>query len=188
MYQKRAVCMYVCIQVCMYSPQITSWSVEDVSLAAMQGSVSVSNVRYYPTWKHSPLKERNEQGCYNAIQTAWCLQLGCVSLRLPIADLVRSLPSLRNALMLFEFFTTAKMNCDLLDCALKSSWMLKRFRKNISPSWVIIYPEDGADMFIRNVCIHLNHDPHNYIYPFILVPSHTLNGVFWFVICFGLIE
>jgi hypothetical protein len=22
------------------------------------------NVRYYPTRKHSPLKERNEQGCY----------------------------------------------------------------------------------------------------------------------------
>jgi hypothetical protein len=42
----------------------------------MQGSASGSNVRYYPTWKHSPLKERNEQGCHNA-WTARCLQLGC---------------------------------------------------------------------------------------------------------------
>jgi hypothetical protein len=41
-----------------YSPQI-------MSLAAMQGSASGSNVRYYPTWKHSPLKEKNEHGCYN---------------------------------------------------------------------------------------------------------------------------
>jgi hypothetical protein len=36
------------------------------SLAAIQGSASGSNVHYYPTRKHSPLKERNEQGCYNA--------------------------------------------------------------------------------------------------------------------------
>jgi hypothetical protein len=34
---------------------------KNVSLAAMQGTASGSNVRYYPTWKHSPLKERNEQ-------------------------------------------------------------------------------------------------------------------------------
>jgi hypothetical protein len=34
--------------------------------AAMQDSASESNVRYYPTWKHSPLKEKDEQGCYNA--------------------------------------------------------------------------------------------------------------------------
>jgi hypothetical protein len=40
------------------SPQI-------MSLAAMQDSASGSNVRYYPTWKHSPLKEKNEHGCYN---------------------------------------------------------------------------------------------------------------------------
>jgi hypothetical protein len=38
----------------------------NASLAAMQGSASGSNVRYYLTWKHSPLKEGNEQGCYNA--------------------------------------------------------------------------------------------------------------------------
>jgi hypothetical protein len=57
----------------------------NASLAAMQGSPSGSNVRYYPTWKHSPLKERNEKGCYNA-WTARCLQLGCESLRLFIAD------------------------------------------------------------------------------------------------------
>jgi hypothetical protein len=29
------------------------------SIAAMQGSASGNNVRYYSTWKHSPLKERN---------------------------------------------------------------------------------------------------------------------------------
>jgi hypothetical protein len=56
------------------------------SLAAMPGSASGINVCYYPTWKHSPVKERNEQGCYNAIQTDRCLQLGCESLRLIIAD------------------------------------------------------------------------------------------------------
>jgi hypothetical protein len=28
----------------------------------MQGSASVNNVRYYPTFKHSPLEKRNEQG------------------------------------------------------------------------------------------------------------------------------
>jgi hypothetical protein len=38
----------------------------NANLAAMQGSAGGSNVRYYPTLKHSPLKERNEQGCYNA--------------------------------------------------------------------------------------------------------------------------
>jgi hypothetical protein len=38
----------------------------NASLAAMQSSASGSNVRYYPTWKHSHLKERNEQDCYNA--------------------------------------------------------------------------------------------------------------------------
>jgi hypothetical protein len=32
-----------------------------MSLAAMQGSANGSSVRYYPTRKHSPLKERNEQ-------------------------------------------------------------------------------------------------------------------------------
>jgi hypothetical protein len=37
----------------------------NATLAAMQGSASGSKVRYYPTWKHSSLKERNEQGCYN---------------------------------------------------------------------------------------------------------------------------
>jgi hypothetical protein len=37
----------------------------NVSLAAMHGIASGSNVRYYPTWKHLPLKERNEQDCYN---------------------------------------------------------------------------------------------------------------------------
>jgi hypothetical protein len=30
------------------------------------GNARGSNVRYYPTWKHSPPKERNEQSCYNA--------------------------------------------------------------------------------------------------------------------------
>jgi hypothetical protein len=35
-------------------------------LAAMHGSRSGSNVRYYLTWTHSPLEERNEQGCHNA--------------------------------------------------------------------------------------------------------------------------
>jgi hypothetical protein len=34
----------------------------NASLAAMQSYASGSNVRYYPT----PLKERNEQGCYYA--------------------------------------------------------------------------------------------------------------------------
>jgi hypothetical protein len=38
----------------------------NASLAAMQGSDSESNVRYYPTWKHSSFKQRNEQRCYNA--------------------------------------------------------------------------------------------------------------------------
>jgi hypothetical protein len=57
----------------------------NASLTAMQGPASRSNVRYYPTWKHSPLKERNEQGC-TIIQTARCLQLRCESLRLLIAD------------------------------------------------------------------------------------------------------
>jgi hypothetical protein len=38
----------------------------NASLAAMQGSATGSNVRYYPTWKYSPLKDRNEQGSYNA--------------------------------------------------------------------------------------------------------------------------
>jgi hypothetical protein len=38
----------------------------NASLPAMQGSASGSNVRYYPTWKHSPLKQINDQGCYNA--------------------------------------------------------------------------------------------------------------------------
>jgi hypothetical protein len=37
----------------------------NASLSAMQGSASGSNVRYYPTWKHSPLRERNEKCCYN---------------------------------------------------------------------------------------------------------------------------
>jgi hypothetical protein len=60
-------------------------SARNASLAAMHGSASGSGVRYCPTWKHSPLKEINEQGCYNA-QTARCLQLGCESLRLLIAD------------------------------------------------------------------------------------------------------
>jgi hypothetical protein len=46
-------------------------------LAAMHGFASRSSVPHYPTWKHSPRKERNEQGCYNAIQTARCLQLDC---------------------------------------------------------------------------------------------------------------
>jgi hypothetical protein len=50
---------------------------KSASLAAMQGSASVSNVRYYPTFKHSPLEKRNEH--------AWCLQLGYESLRLLIA-------------------------------------------------------------------------------------------------------
>jgi hypothetical protein len=36
----------------------------NADLAAMQGSASGSNVHYYPTRKHSPLKERNEQGYY----------------------------------------------------------------------------------------------------------------------------
>jgi hypothetical protein len=51
-------CMLVCEQndSCWYCPQ---------SLLAMQGSASGSNVRYYPTWKHSPLKERNERGFYS---------------------------------------------------------------------------------------------------------------------------
>jgi hypothetical protein len=40
----------------------------NVGLAAVQGSATGSNVGYYSTWKHSPFKERNEQGCYNAIQ------------------------------------------------------------------------------------------------------------------------
>jgi hypothetical protein len=43
----------------------------NANLVTMQGSTSGSNVRYYPTWKHSPLKERKEQGCYNVR----CLQL-----------------------------------------------------------------------------------------------------------------
>jgi hypothetical protein len=38
----------------------------NASLAAMQGSASGSNNRYYAMWKHSPLKERNERVCYNA--------------------------------------------------------------------------------------------------------------------------
>jgi hypothetical protein len=33
---------------------------KNASLEAMQGSASGSNVRYYPTSKHSPLKERNK--------------------------------------------------------------------------------------------------------------------------------
>jgi hypothetical protein len=32
----------------------------NASLAAMQSSVSGSNIRYYPTWKHSPFKEMNK--------------------------------------------------------------------------------------------------------------------------------
>jgi hypothetical protein len=51
----------------------------------MQGSARGSNVRYYPTWKHSPLKDKNEQGCYK-VKTARCLQLGYESLRHLIAD------------------------------------------------------------------------------------------------------
>jgi hypothetical protein len=31
----------------------------------MHGSASGSYIRYYPTWKHSPLKEKNGRGCYN---------------------------------------------------------------------------------------------------------------------------
>jgi hypothetical protein len=38
----------------------------NASLSAVHGSTSGSNVRYYPTWKYSTLKKRNEQGCYNA--------------------------------------------------------------------------------------------------------------------------
>jgi hypothetical protein len=53
--------------------------VRNASLAAMHGSARESNVQYYPTWKHSPLKERNEQVCYNAC-TARCFQLGYKSL------------------------------------------------------------------------------------------------------------
>jgi hypothetical protein len=51
----------------------------------MYGSVSESNVRYNPMWKHSSLRERNEQGCYDA-WTARYLQLGYESLRLLIPD------------------------------------------------------------------------------------------------------
>jgi hypothetical protein len=57
----------------------------NASLAAIYCSASGSNIRYYPKLKHSPIKERNEQGCYDA-QTARCLQLGCEPLRLFIAD------------------------------------------------------------------------------------------------------
>jgi hypothetical protein len=57
----------------------------NASLAAMQGSASRCNVRHYPTWKHSPFKERNEEACYNVYNTR-CLQLGYESLRLLIAN------------------------------------------------------------------------------------------------------
>jgi hypothetical protein len=54
-----------------YEPRVQSTDHDliptmNASLAAMQGSAIGNNVRYYPTWKHSPFKERNEQGCYNA--------------------------------------------------------------------------------------------------------------------------
>jgi hypothetical protein len=62
-----------------YRPQITSIPARNASLAAMHGSASESNVRYYPTWKHSSLKERRHEH-------ARCLQLGYESLRLLIAD------------------------------------------------------------------------------------------------------
>jgi hypothetical protein len=52
----------------------------------MQGSAIGSNIRYYTMRKHPSLKERTEQDCYNAVQTARCLQLGHESLRLLIAD------------------------------------------------------------------------------------------------------
>jgi hypothetical protein len=51
----------------------------NASLAAMQGSASESNVRYYRTWKHSPLKERNEQTCYSGRKTTE--SLGNVTVR-----------------------------------------------------------------------------------------------------------
>jgi hypothetical protein len=44
----------------------------NASLAAMQCSASGSSVRYYPTWKHSPFKERNKQCCYNATHVLRC--------------------------------------------------------------------------------------------------------------------
>jgi hypothetical protein len=50
----------------------------NASLVAMHGSASGSNIRYYPTWKHSTVKERNEH--------ARCLQLGNESLCLLFAD------------------------------------------------------------------------------------------------------
>jgi hypothetical protein len=50
---------YACHLQVKYSPQITSWSARNASLTAMQGSASGNNVRYYPAWKYSHLKERN---------------------------------------------------------------------------------------------------------------------------------
>jgi hypothetical protein len=38
----------------------------NASLVAMQRSASGNNVPFYSTWKHSPLKEGNEQYCYKA--------------------------------------------------------------------------------------------------------------------------
>jgi hypothetical protein len=40
----------------------------NASLVAMQVSASGSNVRYNPTWKHSPVKERNEQAVTLTLQ------------------------------------------------------------------------------------------------------------------------
>jgi hypothetical protein len=38
---------------------------KNASLTSVQGSASGRNFHYYPMWKQTLLKERNEQGCYN---------------------------------------------------------------------------------------------------------------------------
>jgi hypothetical protein len=73
----------------------------NASLAAVQGSTSGSSARYYPTWKHSLLKERNEQGCYSVIQTARCLQLGYESTKWKSSVHLHAFNSPRTALMTF---------------------------------------------------------------------------------------
>jgi hypothetical protein len=56
----------------------------NASLAAVYGSANGSNVRYYPTWKHSPLKERNEQGCYREERKVYKVLVGKSEGRRPL--------------------------------------------------------------------------------------------------------
>jgi hypothetical protein len=64
----------------------------NLSLVAIQCSASGSNIRYYPSWKHLPLKERNEQG-YTMLPNCPMFAVRLWSTTSTYRRPVRSLPS-----------------------------------------------------------------------------------------------